>query len=284
MKTSTKIQFAESLLKIIFFLVPSLRKNSEITIKRKNITWQLDVREGIDLSILLFGGFEIDSMRIYKKLSKAGDIVFFDVGANIGAHSLLIASLSSKKSKIHSFEPTDFAFKKLSKNILLNKTLSEKITSNQVFLSSDSSDVPLKIYSSWKLLDKASEKHLHHHGLMKSTNGAKSISIDNYCKKHRVDRVDFIKLDVDGYEFDVLDGVHNLIKLYVPLFLFEYAPYVHQEKGNNPELILKFFKDYGYKIYYATNLKEIINLNIYVRKGESKNLIAIHPNNSLNIL
>jgi FkbM family methyltransferase len=284
MKTTTKIQLAESILKIIFTMNPRLKEKPEILIKRKNIFWKLDIMEGIDLSILLFGGFELDSMRIYKKLSKVGDIVFFDVGANIGSHSLLLASMSSKNSSIHSFEPTDYAFKKLIKNISLNKKLSSKISPNQVFLSSNNANIPNTIYSSWKLLGREVEKHRLHHGLMKSTNGAKCISMDWYCQHHRLDRVDFIKLDVDGYEFDVLQGAKNLIKLYLPVFLFEYAPYVHQENGNNPKDILNFFKDYNYKIFYANNLKEINNFNINIRKGESKNLIAIHPNNTLNLV
>lgn len=284
MKTSTKIQFAEILLKIFTLIIPRFRNNPRIYIKRKNIHWQLDINEGIDLSILLFGGFELDSMRIYKNISKLGDITFFDIGANIGSHSLLMASILSNQSKIHSFEPTDFAYKKFLNNLSLNKEISKKILLNQTFLSNTTDGMPSEIYSSWKLLDKNVEKHRHHHGLKKSTKGADTISIDNYCNNHQITKVHFMKLDVDGFEIDVLKGAKGLFKVDKPIVLFEYAPYVHDEMGNNPLDILNFFYNHMYKIFYAKNLKEIDSSNINIKKGESINLIAIHPNNTLNFL
>lgn len=284
MKTATKIQIAEILLKILTLLIPSLRKNPRVYIKRKNINWHLDVNEGIDLSILLFGGFEQDSIRIYKKISKFGDIIFFDIGANIGSHSLLMASMLSNKSRIHSFEPTDFAFKKFLKNLSLNKEISQKILPNQTFLSNADEEIPSKIYSSWRLLDEKNAKHSYHFGSRKSTIGANTLTIDNYCKKYQIEKVHLLKLDVDGFEFKVLKGAKGLFKVDKPIVLFEYAPYVHDEMGNNPLDILNFFYNHMYKIFYAKNLKEIDGSDINIQKGESINLIAIHPNNTLNFI
>jgi len=233
MRTITKIRFAEILLKIVYLINPAIKKrNGRAVVRRKNINWALDIREGIDLSIYVFGGFERDSINIYNKISRCDGLVVFDVGANIGSHTLLLASLVSEDSMIHSFEPTEFAYNKLSYNIGLNSDLSGKIICKQYFLSStEQSKPPESVYSSWVLLSDGVNKHMHHRGVMKETSGALQTTIDEYCLVNKIQRIDFMKLDVDGYELDVLEGARETVRSSHPVVLFEYAPYVQEEHG-----------------------------------------------------
>ena len=123
MKTNTKIFLA----KAIYFFLSFLLKKKQYIIKRNNINWKLDLSEGIDLSLFLFGSFQkeiIHSMTklIYKKNYK-NSINIIDIGSNIGDKSLSLAqellSNNIKRFKIYSVEPTDFAYRKQIANLRL---------------------------------------------------------------------------------------------------------------------------------------------------------------------
>ena len=134
MKTITKVNIA----KLIFHTLSIMGFNKKRLVKRNSINWELDLSEGIDLSIFLFGHFQneitksifsmIRNVRKYdKKL-----ISIIDVGSNIGDKSL---SLTKKlidykinNFKIFSIEPTEFAYQKQLKNLKLNSSLKKKLT------------------------------------------------------------------------------------------------------------------------------------------------------------
>ena len=102
---------------IIFFL-----GKFKVRVKRNQIDWELDLREGIDLTIFIFNNFEKSILEISKKLIGIKKIDIIDIGSNMGVHTLNFAK-QYKNSKIYSIEATNFAFDKLIKNINLNKNL-----------------------------------------------------------------------------------------------------------------------------------------------------------------
>ena len=130
MKTKHKILFA----KIIFFLISIFKKKKLIKIKKNNINWELDLSEGIDLSVYIFGKFEYEIITAIAKHKLSKNPIFFDIGANIGVQTLQLKKYF-KDSTIHSFEPTNFGYNKLKNNILLNPKINKKIFINQTFLS-----------------------------------------------------------------------------------------------------------------------------------------------------
>ncbi len=94
MRTNTKIFFAKIIFKILMAL--GFKKNVQIT--RNKIEWYLDISEGIDLSIFIFGSFQKDLvLSIFKFIKKEKKrfnyFNLIDVGSNIGDKSL---SLSKK--------------------------------------------------------------------------------------------------------------------------------------------------------------------------------------------
>ena len=103
MKTKHKILFA----KIIFFLISIFKKKKLIKIKKNDINWELDLSEGIDLSVYIFGKFEYEIITAIAKHKLSKNPIFFDIGANIGVQTLQLKKYF-KDSTIHSFEPTNF--------------------------------------------------------------------------------------------------------------------------------------------------------------------------------
>ena len=143
MKTIYKINLAKIVYKFLIFF--GFKKN--IHISRSAINWNLDLSEGIDLSIFLFGSFQksltTSIVSLIKKINKNNDdeINFVDVGSNIGDKSLSITrrllNLNINNFRVFSIEPTEFAFNKQIKNINLNKDLKKKIYLFNYFISNN---------------------------------------------------------------------------------------------------------------------------------------------------
>ncbi|NBB80184.1 MAG: FkbM family methyltransferase [Verrucomicrobia bacterium] len=184
----------------------------------------MDLTEGIDLSIYLFGQFERDVARAYQQILESGSIVL-DIGANIGAHALPMAKLCGKQGAVHAFEPTVYAVNKLKENFNLNPDLQTSLSIHHALLNADglafkSASIP----SSWQLNDvNGEEKHPQHGGSYKSIGAATPMTVDDFMEANRLDHLDLIKLDVDGNEWPVLQGAVATINRFAPPILMEFA-------------------------------------------------------------
>ena len=271
MKTKQKIFFAKIIFYLLNFFMPK-----KIQISRNNIRWNLDLSEGIDLHIFIFGTFEKEIVKCAKKLklNKFNNII--DVGANFGIQTLQIAD-EFKNSKIYSIEPTNYAYKKLLKNLNLNKELRKNIKTYKLFLASKNKEKPDAIYSSWNLNSKKL-KHITHFGEKKDTHNTQSTTLDQFILENKIHELDFIKLDVDGYEYYVLEGGSNFLKKKNPPIFMELAPYLYEEYGYNKAMMIDLIKSLNYEFYDLKNLKKIFNIKKKIDKikhGSSENILLM---------
>lgn len=243
--TARKIALA----KIAYHLLMAFRRliglSPQVQAARGGIRWLLDLREGIDFSIYLLGGFEPATLQLYRRLVSAGDVVL-DIGANIGSHTLPLAQLAGEKGRVLAFEPTRFAIDKLRVNAALNPDLEPRIEAGQLMLVAQPTDaVESAIYSSWPLAE-TEGLHEQHRGRLMSTEGAKAVTLDEFLAHRGVDRVNFIKIDVDGNEPAVLAGAEETLKRHKPKILMELAPYLFQENPEELRQMLKTLNQLGY--------------------------------------
>lgn len=240
------------LARLVFRVIMSARRLvglpaiTEVT--RKGLRWRLELGEGIDFAIFLFGSFEPTTVRAYSQLVRPGGVVL-DIGANIGAHTLHLARLVGDTGQVYAFEPTQFAFDKLLANIALNPELRARITPRQYLLTdTDVAHTEQNIFSSWPLVDASSELHAKHLGCLKSTQGAESGSLDGFIAKNGIQKVDFIKMDVDGNEVGVLGGAEQFLRQHHPPILMELCPYALNEAGTTLRALLDILRQAGYQL------------------------------------
>ena len=217
-----------------------------MTVRRQGIVWALDLTEGIDLSIYLLGSFEPSVVRTYRPLVRAGDTVL-DIGANVGAHTLPLARAVGPTGRVVAFEPTAWASAKLRANVDLNPELAGRIRAEQVMLTgAGDTGLPAGIYSSWPLTTQG-DLHPQHLGRLMSTDDAQVTSLDDYVTRNGVEKVDFVKLDVDGAEPDVLRGATATVTRHRPVIVMELAPYLYDGTDRFEQLV-DFLAGQDYRI------------------------------------
>jgi FkbM family methyltransferase len=245
--TKHKVAIARRLSAIVIGMRRCCHLSAKTTVVRRGLTWELDLEEGIDLSIYLLGGFELRVLRKYRELVRPGDVVI-DIGANIGAHTLPLSVLVGGTGRVLACEPTRYAYVKLRANIAANPHLAARITAHQTMLSSRGADrLPDAIYSSWPM---TSVENLHelHQGRLMSTRGAAVSTLDELVSSQRLSQIALIKLDVDGHEYEVLQGGQDTFRRLKPTLLVELAPYVHKDNQERFDSMLCLLWEAGYRL------------------------------------
>jgi FkbM family methyltransferase len=275
LSTRTKVRIARA----AFFAIGCARRlaglDDTVEVLRDGLHWRLDLRQGIDLAIYL-GVFERSTAKALRRLIRPGQVVL-DVGANVGAHTLPLARLVGDVGRVVAFEPTAFARRKLIANLALNPELVRRVTVEPTMLIGESSaKLPPAIYSSWPLVGR-SQLHTKHRGELKSTEGARARRLDDWLAEVGIEHVDLIKVDVDGYECEVLSGATALLRRVKPILVMELAPYIVDERHTLDELLdilrrreYRLESEHGGK-QLPTNPKELRSL---ISEGASMNIIA----------
>ena len=247
--------------RILFHLVKPFYGTQKRIIKRNGINFEVDITEGLDLSLFLFGNFQ-KHVSENKYLNLPEDAVIFDVGANVGIMSLHFGK-KAPLGHVYAFEPTHFAWQKLKKNLELNQDITKNIQTIQTFISSDGKKQDeIKAFSSWKINKEVGlDQHPVHGGKAMSTEGVPTTTIDEFVKDKKIARLDFIKIDTDGHEFDVLLGARKALQRFKPQLIFELGQYVMEERGISFMDYEDFFSGLGYRLSNAVNNKSITNAN-----------------------
>jgi len=216
-------------------------------VRRGGVQWELDLREGIDFSIWLRGYFEPSTVKAYRRLVGPGDTVL-DIGANVGAHTLHLATAVGPNGWVVAFEPSAEAFTRLTRNVALNPDVAPRVDLCQtMLLGSAQAALPDSVVSSWPLRPR-SELDPVHPGRPKPTTGATVGTLDDTLESLGVLAVDFVKLDVDGFELDVLQGSGRLLEKSSPPILCELAPSVLDGLGRRVEDVLDLLASHRYRV------------------------------------
>ena len=275
LSTKSKFIVGSLISKILIFFLG----NKKRLIERKNIKYEIDLKEGIDLGIFLGIKNEKNLFKIKNYIDPKKKNTIVDIGANIGSVSLPLAKLFHS-STIISVEPTYYAFSKLKKNLNLNPNLKKRIKIYNCFISNKKKKINF-IYSSWNF-SQGSKKHKVHRGILKQTSN-KTQSLSELIKKQKR-KIDLIKIDVDGYEIDVLRSGKEIINKYKPVIYFEFAPYLYKEFGYSSKILINFIKkDISY-LFFDENFNEVKNIYEVAKNlnNRSRNFFLIHKKNISN--
>ena len=174
----------------------------------------LDLMNYIDSRIYLEGTYEKDEILALKKQIQDRDIKYFvDIGANIGLYTLTIAACSSVKT-VFSFEPDPRNYCQLLCNVFMNNQYNKVITHN---IALDSKQSRLKFYISrnckyydYGKFNTGTSSLIHNPSRHEESIEIQTRALDEILQFSN-ERI-AIKIDVEGFEYDVLLGMKQLLK------------------------------------------------------------------------
>lgn len=171
----------------------------------------------------------------------------FDIGGNIGLYSLYLNG-KYKNLDIHTFEPIPALYENLKHNVTVNEDPTNKITVNNFGLSDKEETVTIHYFPKASGLSTIQPDLERKAGLLKSGFGTSKLMdvllaifskthyvaelvnvklqrLSNYIDSHNIDRIDIMKIDVEGYELQVLRGIEDRHFPIIRSFMIEIENY-----------------------------------------------------------
>ncbi len=224
---------------------PAIRK-----VKRNEVNFELNIANIVDWNIY-FGFYEASRENLFQLHPNPDTIL--DIGANIGEISLRFAKTYPQAS-IHSFEPFPPTFNSLKRNASLNSF--SNIELHPLGLGSKPGEVFFE------------ERAIGNPGMNrvtsnpeKSTQKIRISTLDSFAEENQLASVSIIKIDVEGYEHEVLKGAVNLLTRNKPLLFIELDDSNLMEQGSSAADFIQFIEAFGYAIEHAETGETITKNN-----------------------
>lgn len=236
LRTGTE-RFPNSLLRK--FIPPDYlyKANSIRHIDRNGIRYELDISHVVD-HYIYFGLRDADFSRVEGVIRTARRIL--DIGGNIGTSALYFASLNPKAS-IHSFEPHPQNLRRAYKNLSINSF--SHIEMHPFGLGLEEST--FKLY----------EVDPHNPGMNRILHGDQKYpyveirvrNLDEVVSEGKWDDIDFIKIDVEGFEYEVLSGAKKTLLKQTPTLFIELDDNHLRSNGKSAAELIELLTLLGYQ-------------------------------------
>jgi len=223
----------------------------------------------IEWQVASMGAYEDEINKLIRVSLKHGDTAI-DVGGNIGLQSIRMSQAVGESGRVYSFEPLNYLQEKFKKNIALNRV------NNVTLLPLALSDI--ESTAEFTIDPKGDNQGTF--SLADTGPGAEKQSVDIKVADLMPELValqalHLVKIDVEGFEFQVLRGMKNLLQKHKPRIIFEYDTPLWARTGQDIKTCYQFLSDMGYTFYQVietscepiTSWQEIESGNLFCMQG-----------------
>ncbi|GGA34661.1 FkbM family methyltransferase [Okeania sp. KiyG1] len=194
---------------------------------------------------------DLGELNVIARFIRSGNVVF-DVGAYIGQWTDEVLKCGGDRLEIHSFEPHPQTYQKLVGN------LAQKISLGQVFANnfalSNSEEIKILYdYQDTRFLNtlyrrNSEDEKLFHLGTPKQF-PILLTTLDAYCQRWQIKRINFLKIDIEGSELDVLKGATKMLQSgKIDYLQFEYGS-TFKDAGISLKTVFEFLQQYRYSLF-----------------------------------
>jgi FkbM family methyltransferase len=219
------------------------------------------------------GLYEPNSMIVARELLPEGG-VFVDVGASVGLFSLLGARKVGPAGRVFAFEPSSRDFKRLAEHLELNRL--DNVEAVPIAITDSIGTATLTI---------ASEAHSGHNtiGPAFGYQGIEAIdaervrtaTLDHFLESHDVNRLDLVKLDIEGSELKALSGMAHALKRLRPSIIFEVFEAALEMNGASAEALESMLKDCRYSLWDIDDATARLIPLSRLSDSRSENVVAL---------
>lgn len=218
-------------------------KNGIIWLRDEDIAMYTTADNYIEWTILNTGTYEDETGKLIKISLREGDNAL-DIGGNIGLQSLRMSKCVGPAGKVYAFEPLQHIQEKFKKNITLNKATNVKLF--EIALSDESGEMVYKL-----------DKNTWNQGTFSLKNEPTGTDAQTVITKvadelpeiQQLSNLALIKIDVEGFEFNVLRGLQLTLQKHRPRIIFEYDSNYWTSTGQSINTCFDFLTGLGYTIY-----------------------------------
>lgn len=212
----------------------------------------INTKDLIGWKIFFFGAYETGTNNILAKYIKPTDVVI-EAGANMGSETVLIGKML-KGGHLYAFEPNPYTFERLKINISINELAN--VSAHDVALGESNGGIQFNIYPKDFCNSGMSSKYMETSKTRKIDVVQKTL--DTFVAESGIAKVDFIKMDIQGAEMDMIVGASGIISQFKPTIFTEAC-----EPYNDTKQLYEKLKGFGYNIYLIgdndTTLMSTIN-------------------------
>ncbi|MDB6124159.1 MAG: methyltransferase FkbM family [Pedosphaera sp.] len=214
--------------------------STPIIASRRGRRLELDLNSHIERIIYYQNAYETWDTLFLESIVQPGWIMF-DVGVNIGWHSLMASKKIGSNGKIFAFDISPDEMKKLKRNIELNQLACIE----PILLAM--SDRPGKVSIS-------ETRDSGRTSLAVGGQRGKEIeatSLDHFVTQRNISRLDIIKVNIEGAEVKFLSGGRQTLKQFQPIIVMEFNPGALKVFGHDVQAPADLLKDHGYQLFKA---------------------------------
>lgn len=216
---------------------------------RNGISYKLDISDIVDWFI--YYGFKEKSRQRLLSLMQAGQTIF-DIGTNVGNVTLEAAKAVGSSGKIHSFEPDAVNFERLQSNLKLNNF--SNISANKLGLGDKPGQFTIANVSPG---NKGMNRIIKEESADFKSSQIQVTTIDKYVEEKNINTIDLIKIDVEGFEYNVLKGGTRSIEKFHPTFFIELDDNNLKAQGISAQELIDLLASWGYGITHAETEEKI---------------------------
>jgi len=211
--------------------------------RRGGLWWAINPGDYIQQDLFWSSAKDVAEIREALRWIPNGGVMF-DIGANFGYYAITIATALGGDCNVYAFEPNPPTMRRFRKNLELNFT--RGVHPREEGLS----DAPGRAF----VVDEPAHSGAAYLG--QSVNPVDGISasihvttLDLFCEQHKIDRLDLIKMDIEGAELRALRGGIETLRRFQPVILIELNPDTLERDGYSVWDVVVFLEDLGYAIY-----------------------------------
>ena len=223
----------------------------------------------------IFGRWEPGLQNIFSNIVKKESVVY-DLGANIGIHTMLFSKLVGENGKVYAFEPLEDNIEEMNKNLKANNITNVNIAKYAV--TKNAGELSFKI-----------GKHPSQGSLQGiGCESGEIVTVPTISLAHFIeqgnDKPDFLKVDVEGEEYNALASFEGHFAAILPTIIVE----LHTQE--QCQKVCEFLSRYGYEIYRigndTTSLKHLVQVKMFRASKLEKSsmwgtVVAFHPSKSI---